>query len=228
MADNHQQPSSDDAGAPADPKPIGGRRSQIYLLLTAIVVIALVVSLLTRSDDDGNSSEAMLTQLITTDAQGLSGLIPADAFARSTCGDEDGGRFACSVDARDAIGVKGAKRAPLLLRVGDGRLLKYMGVTAAPTTGDEAAQVLVEDDADRLGLANEYACAYGVGLNPDGSRADNSANGYRCFQTKGAGAAKGDEEPLQRYVEYTDDGWAARDFVVAAAGGASDPAAGPR
>lgn len=212
------------------------RRRLAYALLATVAVIAVVAALLAgpggeATDDAGDPTGIDIGALLTTQAQGISGLLPADALARAECNPAELGVYECIVDASNVAGVAGTSRrgqtTVVRMEIIDGRVVKDAGgLDAAPQSAAEAGRAIASDDRTTLRLQTAWACGFSSGLNPDGSRADDSPGGFRCVQTKGP--TGGADAPTERYVEFRDDGRVAKDFVIASAASADAPAsAGP-
>lgn len=234
MADAGTEPPEDDPLIRTDLPP--DRRRLIYGLLAAVAVIAVVAALLAgpggEADEAGDEATGVdVGALLTAQAAGISGLLPADALARAECSPAELGVYDCTVDASNIAGVAGTSRrgqtTELQVEIIDGLVVKHFtGLDGPPQSSEAAGAAIARDDRATLRLQTTWACGFSTGLNPDGSRAEDSAGGYRCVQTKGP---TGDAEvPTERYVEFREDGRIGKDFVIAGGDAASGPAsAGP-
>lgn len=212
------------------------RRRLAYGVLAAIAVVAVVAALLAgpggeASEDSGEPTGVDIGALLSTQAQRLSGLLPADALARAECTPAELGVYECIVDASNVAGVAGSSRGgqttAVQLEIIDGEVVKHFAaLDTVPQSAADAGEALAADDRTTLRLQTAWACGFSTGLNADGSRDPSSPGGFRCVQTKGP--TGGADTPTERYVEFRDQGLVAKDFVIAGAPSAdAPPSAGP-
>jgi hypothetical protein len=198
--------------APADtagPQPTSSRRGvTIALVILGLALVGGVVGLLSR-ENESHPVDDVASALASSAGELAGPLNPTGlAHARCTAVKDQDAQYTCIPV------IDNSEEKPVALQWKGERLTKHLAgqeLTKAPRAGDEVAKILATDERATLGRTVDYGCAFSQGINPDGSSAASSPGGFRCVDRKTLEAKDG---PIQRYVEFAEDGTVARDFML--------------
>jgi hypothetical protein len=201
--------SAEDAAAGA--QPAGASRRALTFALVALAGLVAVIVTVALSRNNASNPVDDVSSALAANAELLAGPLNPTDLAHARCVKESGTEFRCTPVVGNA-----AETTAIDVVWKDGVLSKRLAgtqLTAAPRAGDDVAAALIADERVTAGRTVKYGCAFTSSMAPGGGAAA-GAGGFRCATLK---PLPGEDEPLQRYVEFAADGTVTRDFMLTGA-----------